>query len=767
VEDGALAGARRQRAFRSFQAAAVALAAGLFLYEAPGIALERWTEMLFFTALAVLAFRLRVRYAGNYLGLEAAAVVPAILILRSPGAAILICVVADTIAKLAGGTRRVTRPNGFDLAQLSLSYGLAAVFLRALAPEGSGPVTLITLTVGVLVVFYFVNSLLVFSYLELGRLAPRDRLLEIGFFQLVALLLLVPIVLLEVLAYPHYGFFGVLLAFFPVVLASVVMRNLSSVEKKYEEVARQNRELDVMREITRLYSSSSGRVLYDKLFGALRRVVPIQAMAFVEWPGDPSEQMSVYLAGEASLEPGRVRQWVLENRLEEAAVQASADAVDRRSGEERAIRLAPHTGHQVILRVSTVELNSGLMVLESTSPALHSPAALASLGVLAEHVALVLQDCAIRAQIRELSERNRERAETLNQILEVSNELKRHVDLDSLFQSIVSAVAKSLGFHVVVLSLFDRDRNVFIHRAQSGVDRQWPELRGREVPAGEITRHWTEANRVSKSYFVRQRTTEDLGPYDIVVPSAARRGAGWRRYDILWIPLAAGERLVGCLSVDDPRSGEAPSIETIRALEIFANQAVAAIESTRSYSDAREQSIRDWLTGAYNHRHFQETLQREIGRAERSGRPLSVLMLDIDDFKAINDRYGHPVGDAVLQAIVAQIRHEVRGDMDVLARYGGEEFAIILPETPTEEAAAVAERVRRRIDERLFRPPGSEDVVRVTVSIGLATFPRDASTKPELIEKADAALYRAKRGGKNAVRLHSSSEEPPTPPLPH
>jgi diguanylate cyclase (GGDEF)-like protein len=768
VEGSAVEATRRGRIFRAFQGAATALAAALFLVEVPGIPFSRWPEMLFFTALAVLGFRLRVRYAGNYLGLEAAALVPAILILRSPGAVILICVAADTLAKLIGGSRRVTSSTGFDLAQLSLSYGLAAAFLQALPSGDPGLVNLITLTVGGLVVYYFVNTLLVFTYLDLGRLAPRDRLLEIGLFQLVALLLLVPIVLLEVLAYPHYGVLGVLLAFFPVILASVVMRNLSSVEKKYEEVARRNRELDVMREIARLFASQTGQARYDRLFDAIRRILPVEAMAFIEWPEDASEQATIYLAGQATVSRERVAEWIRESRFEEPTVQASAEPVERRTGPERVLELAPHTTFQVALRIATVELDSGRMVLEGVSPALHSPSTLGSLGVLAEHVALVLQDSAIRLQINKLSDRNRERAETLREILEVSNDLKRQLDLDSLFQSIVGAAAKSLGFNVVVLSLYDRDRNVLVHRAQYGIDRQWPELQDREVPAAEITRQWTEANRVSRSYFVRNRTTQDLGPYDIVAPRAQRRPrSGWGPHDILWIPLASGDRLVGCLSVDDPRSGEAPSIETIRALEIFANQAVTAIESTRTYQDAREQSIRDWLTGAYNHRHFQEVLQREVGRAERSGRPLTILMLDIDDFKSVNDRYGHPVGDAVLQGIVSEILHEVRGDMDVVARYGGEEFAIILPETPTGLAASVAERVRKRVDERLFRPPGSDDVLRVTVSIGLATYPRDASSKRELIEKADAALYSAKRSGKNAVTLHSPSSEGPRPTLPH
>jgi diguanylate cyclase (GGDEF)-like protein len=758
---------RRAQALRALQIAVVAATGLLFVLEIPSIPMGRGLEIAFFTGLTTLAFRLRVRYAGNFLGLEAAALVPVILLLDSPGATMLICLTADVLAKLLGRTRRLTLSTAFDLSQLAFSYGVAAVFFRALHHPSPGPFPTALAAAAALLVFFFVNAVLVFAYLELGRLVPSERLLGMGLYQLVALLLLVPIMVLEILIYAHYGVIGLLLAFFPVVLASFVLRGFSSMEEKYARVARENRELDVMREISNIFSLGARPDRYRRAFEALRRLLPVEAMAFAEWVEDSGEDMEIHLEGSATAGRTEIREWIRSRRLHET-LDATSEIVWARTGEQREVRLSPATRHQLIARLSTYELNTGLLVLESSFSALQSPAAVGSLKALAGQFALVLQDRAIRAQVQELSGRNRDRAETLHQILEISNEVKKHLNPDAVLQSVVAAVARSLGFDAVLLSLYDAEKDLFVRRSQYGLDQRWAEIQGQEVPAAEITRHWIERNRVSKSFYVRDRTSGELGRYDVVTSTPRRRTAnGWRAYDMLFIPLLSGESLVGCLSVDEPRNGQAPSLETVQALEIFANQAVTAIENARRYSDAREQSIRDGLTGAYNHRHFQESLQREVGRADRQGRTLSVLLLDIDDFKAVNDRYGHPVGDAILERIVAEIRSEVRGDMDLVARYGGEEFAVILPETPIEVAAEVAERIRRRIDERLFRPPEADDVIRVTVSIGLAAYPNDASNKKELVERADAALYRAKRGGKNAVVATSAIAPEAPPPTTH
>ena len=161
---------------------------------------------------------------------------------------------------------------------------------------------------------------------------------------------------------------------------------------------------------------------------------------------------------------------------------------------------------------------------------------------------------------------------------------------------------------------------------------------------------------------------------------------------------------------------------------------------------------RDGLTGLYNHRHFQEMLRKEIGEASRYGRPLTLILFDVDFFKKVNDGYGHPAGDAVLKQIANYVAQTVRAS-DLAARYGGEEFAIILPETDARDAVVLAERIRRGIEALEIDVGSQMPRLRVTVSLGLSGLKPGASeqTQSELIEAADKALYAAKSGGRNRL----------------
>ncbi len=171
-------------------------------------------------------------------------------------------------------------------------------------------------------------------------------------------------------------------------------------------------------------------------------------------------------------------------------------------------------------------------------------------------------------------------------------------------------------------------------------------------------------------------------------------------------------------------------------------------EQLQQANEVLEQlSITDGLTKLHNHRYFQETLTREIKRVSRTGETLALLLIDIDDFKALNDRLGHAAGDAVLVRIARILNESVR-ESDVLARYGGEEFVVLAPGTDLEGVAYLAEKVRTAVAEALFGLDPAGEPMRVTVSIGVAEY---AGDRRAFFDVADRALYRAKAAGKNCV----------------
>lgn len=166
----------------------------------------------------------------------------------------------------------------------------------------------------------------------------------------------------------------------------------------------------------------------------------------------------------------------------------------------------------------------------------------------------------------------------------------------------------------------------------------------------------------------------------------------------------------------------------------------------------RQLSITDGLTGLYNHRYFKEHLDQELNRASRHNLHVSLAMADIDYFKKYNDTYGHPAGDALLSAVGHLFRDNIR-KIDLAARYGGEEFSLVLVETNKHAAGIVAEKIKKLIAEHLFSSANGNDDHRITISIGVATFPDDAQTSDELIKIADDRLYRAKENGRDCVVL--------------
>jgi diguanylate cyclase (GGDEF)-like protein len=221
------------------------------------------------------------------------------------------------------------------------------------------------------------------------------------------------------------------------------------------------------------------------------------------------------------------------------------------------------------------------------------------------------------------------------------------------------------------------------------------------------------------------------------------------------VPLMRGDRVMGVIALYGRPTLEPFTAEDVHTLASFASQASVAIENVLLHQETQQLSITDGLTGLWNRRYLELSLRKEIERANRFNRPLSVLLVDIDRFKRVNDRYGHQRGDEVLVEVTRRLVSVIRSQIDFVARYGGEEFVVVLPETPCDGGKIVAEKLRSAIRDEPFDGHGPE--LRVTVSVGVSAFPLDGTSAGDLLRAADEAMYRAKRAGRDRVETASAA----------
>jgi len=225
----------------------------------------------------------------------------------------------------------------------------------------------------------------------------------------------------------------------------------------------------------------------------------------------------------------------------------------------------------------------------------------------------------------------------------------------------------------------------------------------------------------------------------------------------LIVPLLLREHSLGVLFLHDCFRPRFWSIDDISLINSLADQISVAIENAELHQEQERQAITDGLTGIANRRSFSRTLAREFERAKRYKQPLSLILLDLDYLKVINDSFGHQVGDEAIKAVGSVLKQSSRS-IDLAARYGGEEFCLLLPNTKLAMAEQLAERLRHLINELHLEGPGH-----ISVSIGIASYPLHADDSDTLFRKADEALYEAKQAGRNLVKVCSSSLEDSVP----
>src|SRR5437660_5467355 len=242
-------------------------------------------------------------------------------------------------------------------------------------------------------------------------------------------------------------------------------------------------------------------------------------------------------------------------------------------------------------------------------------------------------------------------------------------------------------------------------------------------------------------------------PEVIVQDGSDESGSSAERLPTAVVPLILHERSIGALQVTVADPARVWNENEILLLRTVADQVAVAVNHAELFAKIQQQALTDALTGCYNRRSFEMQLDKDLQMARRLHQPLSLLMLDLDRFKQLNDSVGHDAGDDALRRLAVCFRQELRG-VDSAARFGGDEFALILPQAYAEGALLVAERLRARIEQ--IEIPGFGNV---TASIGIATFPSQAPARAELVSAADAALYNAKRTGRNRVCVFETASD--------
>ncbi len=226
--------------------------------------------------------------------------------------------------------------------------------------------------------------------------------------------------------------------------------------------------------------------------------------------------------------------------------------------------------------------------------------------------------------------------------------------------------------------------------------------------------------------------------------------SGFKTQSLICTPLICRDKVLGVIELVNKNIGEEFNAEDLEILQHLSDYIAIAIDNARNFEKIQELTIKDDLTCLYNTRFFHEMLEREIKRSVRKHRELSLIFMDMDHFKEVNDTHGHLCGSKLLKEVACIILDSVR-NIDIPIRYGGDEFVVILPETNKEQAANVAERILHNIRNHVFLKDEGLNL-RLTASIGFATYPDDAKDKTELIKKADNAMYMVKNSTRNNVQ---------------
>lgn len=329
-------------------------------------------------------------------------------------------------------------------------------------------------------------------------------------------------------------------------------------------------------------------------------------------------------------------------------------------------------------------------------------------------------------------------SQRLREIIDVAQIVVSSLDLDEVLQRILQITRDLVAVPAGSIALYDVNEHTMELHAAEGLSVDFTTRKTWQIEKGCLTQTILDQDGL---FVVEDTTQVSFFTNPLAVAEGIR--------SVIAVPLKIHGQIVGILYLNDfvPRSFSAEKLELLTIMASFAS---LSIVNARLHQQTKQLAATDGLTGLYNYRQFKLMLNQELLRAQRYGHSLSLIMFDIDNFKHVNDSYGHPCGDQILAQTAATLRDIFRG-ADLVFRYGGEEFTVLLPESNLEQAVNAAERTLAQIAETKIDWPDIQEQLRVTVSAGVATFPNDGVTPEKLLDSVDTLLYQAKQEGKNCV----------------
>ena len=345
-------------------------------------------------------------------------------------------------------------------------------------------------------------------------------------------------------------------------------------------------------------------------------------------------------------------------------------------------------------------------------------------------------------QVARLHKAKQHQADQVSVLNQVALAVGSTIELDTLLDLVYQQLSRVISADTYYVTLYNPEEESLDMRILIDDGQRFPPAK---VPMGKGLVSWVVQQR--QPLLIRHLSQEmDALPVKPVIVGQQRHSESW-----LGVPIMSGNHLMGILAMASYKPF-AFDDQAQTLLDNVAELVALALDNAYHHAQVEEQARRDSLTGVYNHGYLLSRLSEAVKMGRAEGKPVSLIMLDIDYFKNYNDAYGHVVGDEVLRLIVQAIQIHVKRT-DVVGRWGGEEFAIALPATATVQAREVAERIRHTLAALPLVDRESQPIPKPTVSQGIATFPDHAANADQLVDIADRALYQAKEQGRDQVRV--------------